>query len=161
MGMFVSYFISKQTLKNMIKKLIFILLILILSGRFQTCLAQVMYEEPPKMLMPNKENTILINKIIEITEFDKYFEKFCLNQLKEKTKSEKLSKEKVKQLKAKIQLDLFKYKIYNILSNYKTEELNSLIEKYEKDKNCKNNNILTENKDIQNGLKQHAKFMFS
>ncbi len=145
----------------MIKKLTFVLLILLISSRLQTCFAQVVYEEPPKMGMPNKENTKLINKIIEITEYEKYFEKYCLNKLKEKTRSEKLSKEKVKQLRANIQLDLFKHRIYNTLSNYKTETLNSLIEKYEKDKNCRKNNILTENRNIQDGLKHHVKFIFS
>ena len=145
----------------MTKKLIFTLLILIISCRFHDCFAQVVYEEPPKMSMPNKENTKLINKIIEITEFEKYFEKFCLKELKEKTKLEKLNSEKVEKLRGKIQLDLFKYKIYNVLSNYNTDELNSLIKEYEMNKNSKKRNILTENKEIQNGLKNHAKFIFS
>lgn len=143
------------------KKIFFALIVLILFGGIQICFAQVVYEEPPKMSMPSNENKVLIDKIIEITEYDKYFEKFCQNQLKEKAKSEKLSKEKVSQLKEKIKLDRFKFFIYNILSNYKTEELNALIEKYKNDKSCKTKNILIENKDIQNKLKYHTKFIFS
>ncbi|MFV8464715.1 hypothetical protein [Flavobacterium sp. LB1P62] len=129
-------------------------------AKSEICSAQV-YEEPPKMAMPSEENKDLINRIIKITEYNKYFEKVCLDYLKNKVKTENWSKEKYETLKNNINLERFKYKIFNTLSNYNSEQLKDLIKKYENNKKSQNRNLLIENKIIDEGLKSHVKFNFS
>lgn len=113
------------------------------------CLAQV-YEEPPKVALPSNENKLLIDKIIEATDYESYFNNYCSNYITKVAKKEKWSKERITKAKQMISISSFKYNIYNWSSGYSTSELKKYLELYEKDKKSKN--FLIENPNIAKAL---------
>lgn len=139
-------------MKKSIQFLIILTLVLIsFESKGQT------YEEPPKMAMVSNENKPLVDKIIEITEYENYFNNYCLNIIKETEKKEKWTKEKSNSVRSKINFSKFKVlKIYNWLASYSTKELKELIELYEKDNKKKKKNIIVDNANIKQHLEWYV-----
>ena len=138
------------------KNLISVLTLFILLSNSQNCKAQSL-ELPPVESAANDENKILIDKIIELTDYKKYFNNYCLNFVKKIGKKEKWSSQKSQNVKSRINFNDFKVqKLYNWLSNYSTEELNEFIELYKKDKKKNKNNIIMDNPNIAKHLEWYA-----
>ena len=138
------------------KNLISVLTLFILLSNSQNCKAQLL-ELPPVESAANDENKILIDKIIELTDYKKYFNNYCLNFVKKIGKKEKWSSQKSQNVKSRINFNDFKVqKLYNWLSNYSTEELNEFIELYKKDKKKNKNNIIMDNPNIAKHLEWYA-----
>jgi DNA relaxase NicK len=138
------------------KNLISLLTLFILLSNSQNCKAQSL-ELPPVESVANDENKILIDKIIELTDYKRYFDNYCLNFVKKIGKKEKWSSQKSQNVKSRINFNEFKVqKLYNWLSNYSTEELNEFIELYKKDKKKKKKNIIMNNPNIAKHLEWYA-----
>ncbi|SHN15417.1 hypothetical protein [Flavobacterium xinjiangense] len=123
-----------------------------------SCSAQE-FEEPPRMSMPSAENNLLIDKIIDVTNYETYFKEYCLNYISKTARKENWSKEKIEKIEKSVQLNSFKYRIYNFFSNYSSQRLNNLIEMYKKDKKSKKQNLIIESKMIAEALESHAEFL--
>ncbi|MEM0543924.1 hypothetical protein WFZ85_15045 [Flavobacterium sp. j3] len=121
----------------------------------QNCNAQT--EEPPKMAMVSDENKPLVDKIIEITNYESYFKNYCEDFIKKTSEQEKWTKEKNESVKAKINFAKFKVlKLYNWLAKYSTKELNGFIESYKKDKKREKKNIIIDDENIAKHLDWYA-----
>ena len=133
---------------------LFTIFILILFS--QNCKAQV-YEEPPKMAVSRDENKPLIDKIIVITNYERYFKNYCVDFISKTAKQEKWAKEKSERVKAKINFTEFKVQnLHNWLVNYSTKDLNEFFELYKKDKGRDANNIIIDNQNITKHLEWYA-----
>lgn len=133
------------------KKLIplFTLLVFILINL--DCKAQV-YEEPPKVAMPSNDNKQLIDKIIEVTDYESYFNNYCINYISNVAKKENWNKERLKRAKDMVSLSSFKFNIYNWSSSYSNAQLKEYLESYKKNKKSKRKNFLIENPNIAKAL---------
>lgn len=115
-------------------------------------------EEPPRIAMPKKENKILIDKVIEATNYKNYFRNYCINQIYLANEKEKFSEAKIDRILENINFDSFKFTIYNLFAKYSDSELNALIEKYKTNpEESKIQNLIVGSEMVQTNLKNYAK----
>ena len=139
-------------MKNLITLLTVFIFILISHD----CKAQE-YEEPPKASMPSNENKQLIDKIIEVTDYKSYFNKYCINYISKVAKKENWNKERLEKAKGMVSLSSFKFDIYNWLSNYSNTQFKEYLELYKKNKKSKSKNFLIENPNVAKALESETK----
>jgi hypothetical protein len=139
-------------MKNLITLLTIFIFILISHD----CVAQE-YEEPPKVAMPSNENKQLIDKIIEVTDYKSYFNKYCINYISKVAKKENWNNERLEKAKEMVSLSSFKFNIYNWSSNYSNTQLKEYLELYKKNKKSKSKNFLIENPNIAKALESKTK----
>ena len=133
------------------KKLIPLFTVLIFILMNLDCKAQV-YEDPPKMAMPTNDNKQLIDKIIEVTDYESYFNDYCINYISNVAKNENWNKERLRRAKDMVSLTSFKFNIYNWSSSYSNVKLKEYFELYKNNKESKRKNFLIENANIAKAL---------
>jgi hypothetical protein len=143
---------NKVKMKNLITLLTVFIFILISHD----CKAQV-YDEPPEVAMPSNENKQLIDKIIEVTHYESYFNKYCIKYISKVAKQENWNKERLEKAKKMVSLSSFKFNIYNWSSNYSNAQLKEYLELYKKDKSSKKKNFFIENPNIAKALESKTK----
>jgi len=137
------------------KKLSWLFFLTILLFACPICFAQT-YEDPPPMAMPTKENKLLIDKIIEVTDYKSYFNNYCLNYISRISKKEKWTKERLEKANGSVSFWSFDQTIYNRLAGYSNSQLYEYLEKYKKDKKSYRKNLLVESAEIEKALESRA-----
>ena len=107
--------------------------------------------------MPSNENKQLIDKIIEVTDYESYFNKYCITYISNVAKKENWSNERLEKAKGLVSLSSFKFNIYNWSSNYSNAQLKEYLESYKKNKKSKKKNFLIENPNIAKALESKTK----
>ncbi|MFY7988641.1 MAG: hypothetical protein ACOVNP_07140 [Flavobacterium sp.] len=97
-------------------------------------------QNPPSMAMPAGDKEVLIEKLIEVCDYEAFLKTYCYKKIDKNAQQNNWNAEYVKKLKESVQLKYFKSTISNTLSFYSTEELNDLVEIYNKINNRKKNN---------------------
>ena len=105
------------------KKASFLLIILFLFSR--TISGQT---NTPPASMPNKDNIVLIDKIIEVTKHENYFIEYCTNKVKEHAVKNNWSNEKTTDILKSINFKNYNFTIYNSYAFHTSKQLKSLLE---------------------------------
>lgn len=82
---------------------------------------------PPPAAMPSKDNTVLIDKIIEVTKHKKYFTNYCTEKVKEYAKENNWDASKTKTILGSINFDDYNSTIYNSYASYSETQLKNLL----------------------------------
>lgn len=82
---------------------------------------------PPPVAMPSKDNTALIDKIIEVTKHKKYFTDYCTEKVKEYAEENKWNKAKTKKILSSINFEDYNSTIYNSYAFYSETQLKNLL----------------------------------
>lgn len=139
-------------MKNL-KKLSFLILILVLFvpsvGVSQTSSTNVP--------LPSQQNTIIVNKIIEATNYKTYFVDYCLGKINETASKEKWNDQKTTAITETINFKNFREAVYNMFAFYNEVELETLLKTYEKDSVYQSTNVMTTNKVLLNNLDIYAR----
>lgn len=102
--------------------------------------------------MPSQQNTIIINRIIEATNYKTYFVDYCLNKINETASKEKWNEQKTIEISETINFKNFRDAVYNMFAFYNEIELETLLKTYEKDNGYQTTNVMTTNKVLLNNL---------
>ena len=105
---------------NNIYRLIFLLFFLNIVVPGQT--------NPPPMAMPKDSNAILVDKIIEITNHEKYFIDYCSKKVKNYAQENSWTPEKTNEILGSIKFKYYKSTIYNSYAFYSTDQLRKLLD---------------------------------
>ncbi|MRX40473.1 hypothetical protein GJU43_14385 [Flavobacterium sp. LC2016-23] len=139
-------------MKNL-KKISFLILILVLFvpsvGISQTSSTNVP--------LPSQQNTIIVNKIIEATNYKTYFVDYCLGKINETASKEKWNDQKTTAITETINFKNFREAVYNMFAFYNEVELETLLKTYEKDSVYQSTNVMTTNKVLLNNLDIYAR----
>ena len=81
---------------------------------------------PPPMAMPADSNIILIDKIIEVSNHEKYFVEYCTKKVRQYSIENNWTAEKTNQIMESIKFKSYKTTIYNSYAFYSIEQLKSL-----------------------------------
>jgi hypothetical protein len=112
---------------------------------------------PPAIAMPNKQNSELINELVEITDFKNVFKTFCILVIKKTSKENNWSSEKIKKITENINYKSFDWHVQNALAKYSNKELKDLIELYKKDrKKSMSQNIIVNDDLIERNLQDYG-----
>lgn len=109
---------------------------------------------PPPMAMPTKNNTQIIDKIIEITRHEAYFKEYCTKKVNEYAQANSWTAEKTEKTLNSIQFRYYDDTIYNSYASYTAAQLTQLLEALQvllKDSKSHETFILT-NSMMQNNL---------
>jgi hypothetical protein len=83
---------------------------------------------PPPAAMPTKSNTILIDKIIQVTNHEKYFTDYCSKKILAYAKENNLTQKKTDELLRSAKFEYYNSAIYNSYAFYSTSQLNKLLD---------------------------------
>jgi len=100
------------------------LLILILTS----CLKMAGQVAPPEMALPTDSNTLLIDKIIEVTNHEKYFNDYCNGKVMAYAQEHNWKKDKTSEILNSVKFKYYNSTIYNSYAFYSTEQLTKLLE---------------------------------
>ncbi|MBF4517445.1 hypothetical protein IRZ71_13860 [Flavobacterium sp. ANB] len=117
------------------------------------CISQTSASVP----MPTQQNTIIVNKIIEATNYKTYFVDYCLTKINEKSFKEKWNEQKTKEITESINFKNFRDAVYNMFAFYNEVDLETLLKAYEKDPAYQTTNVMTTNKVLLNNLDIYAR----
>lgn len=135
-------------MKNLKKHLFLILFVIIPS--VSIC------QTSSKVPMPNQQNTIIINKIIEAANYKTYFIDYCLTKINETAAKEKWNDQKTMEITESIDFKNFRDAVYNMFAFHDAVELETLLKTYQKDSNYQTLNVITTNKVLLNNLDIYA-----
>ncbi|RUT68203.1 hypothetical protein D0817_21970 [Flavobacterium cupreum] len=139
-------------MKNL-QKISFLILILVLFVP-SVCLSQTSSANVP---LPSQQNTIIVNKIIEATNYKTYFVDYCLGKINETASKEKWNDQKTTAITETINFKNFREAVYNMFAFYDEVELETLLKTYEKDSAYQTTNAMTTNKVLLNNLDIYAR----
>lgn len=75
------------------------------------------------------ENTILIDSLLKVSQFEEIFNEYCLSKIEREGKKKKMTTTEIENIKSKINFEKFKKQtLYNAFSGYTSEELKSSIQ---------------------------------
>ncbi|WP_125717698.1 hypothetical protein [Flavobacterium ustbae] len=103
-------------------------------------------------LMPTQQNKIIIDKIVEATQYKNYVIDFCLSKINETSAKEGWNQQKAMEITQSINYKNFRDAIYNSFVVFDEVELETLLKAYEKDTAYQSKNIMTNNKVLINNL---------
>lgn len=83
---------------------------------------------PPPMAMPADSNSILVDKIIEITKHEQYFKTYCSERVILFAKNNNWSAKKTEEILGSIDFNYYNSTIYNSYAFYSTAQLKTLLE---------------------------------
>ncbi|MBC7556338.1 MAG: hypothetical protein H7195_05200 [Chryseobacterium sp.] len=92
------------------------------------CFAQA----PPPSAHPTEQNKMLIDKLVEIVDFENYINNYCIYRINLAARLEKWDDNKKNQIIKSIHLEVIDNLFYNSFSNYKSDELQLLIDTFSK-----------------------------
>ena len=118
------------------------------------CISQTSVAKAP---MPTQQNTIIVNKIIDVTNYKTYFVDYCLTKINETAYKEKWDEQKTVQITETINFKNFRDAVYNMFAFYNEVELETLLKEYQKDTAYQTTNAMTVNKVLLNNLDIYAK----
>ena len=118
------------------------------------CISQTSAAKAP---MPTQQNTIIVNKIIDVTNYKTYFVDYCLTKINETAYKEKWDEQKTVQITETINFKNFRDAIYNMFAFYNEVELETLLKEYQKNTAYQTTNAMTTNKVLLNNLDIYAK----
>lgn len=118
------------------------------------CISQTSVAKAP---MPTQQNTIIVNKIIDITNYKTYFVDYCLTKINETAYKEKWNEQKTVQITETINFKNFRDAVYNMFAFYNEVELETLLKEYQKNTAYQTTNAMTTNKVLLNNLDIYAK----
>jgi hypothetical protein len=107
--------------------------------------------------MPTQQNAIIINEIIETTNYKTFFVDYCLNKINETASKEKWDEQKTIAITETINFRNFRDAVYNLFAFHDEIELETLLKKYQKDKIYQTSNIMTTNKALNINLDIYAR----
>ena len=87
---------------------------------------------PPPVGYPTEENKILIDKLMETTELKRYIYNYCIDRINLASRLEKWDENKKNEIIKSIHLEKMDDAVYNSFSNYTKEELQLLIDSFNK-----------------------------
>jgi hypothetical protein len=117
------------------------------------CISQTSVNAP----MPTQQNTIIVNKIIDVTNYKTYFVDYCLTKINETAYKEKWNEQKTVQITETINFKNFRDAVYNMFAFYDEVELETLLKEYQKNTAYQTTNAMTTNKVLLNNLDIYAK----
>jgi hypothetical protein len=117
------------------------------------CISQTSANAP----MPTQQNTIIVNKIIDVTNYKTYFVDYCLTRINETAYKEKWNEQKTVQITETINFKNFRDAVYNMFAFYNEVELETLLKEYQKNTAYQTTNVMTTNKVLLNNLNIYAK----
>jgi hypothetical protein len=129
--------------------LLFVLLMFVPA----VCISQTSVNAP----MPTQQNTIIVNKIIDVTNYKTYFVDYCLTKINETAYKEKWNEQKTVQITETINFKNFRDAVYNMFAFYDEVELETLLKEYQKNTAYQTTNAMTTNKVLLNNLDIYAK----
>jgi len=135
------------------KKNYFLFLVLLMFVP-SLCISQTSVAKAP---MPTQQNTIIVNKIIDVTNYKTYFVDYCLTKINETAYTEKWDEQKTVQITETINFKNFRDAIYNMFAFYNEVELEALLKEYQKNTAYQTTNVMTTNKVLLNNLDIYAK----
>lgn len=112
---------------------------------------------PNPPAMPTQQNKIIIDKIIEATQYKAYFLDYCLTKINEAATEEKWNELQNVETIESINFKNFRDAVYNMFALYDEVELETLLAAYKKDPASQTNNVITINKVVNNNLNIYAK----
>jgi len=118
------------------------------------CISQTSVAKAP---MPTQQNTIIVNKIIDVTNYKTYFVDYCLTKIHEMAYKEKWNEQKTVQITETVNFKNFRDAVYNMFAFYNEVELETLLKEYQKDTAYQTTNAMTVNKVLLNNLDIYAK----
>ena len=118
------------------------------------CISQTSVAKAP---MPSQQNTIIVNKIIDVTNYKTYFVDYCLTKINETAYKEKWNEQKTVQITETINFKNFRDAVYNMFAFYNEVELETLLKEYQKNTAYQTTNAMTTNKVLLNNLDIYAK----
>lgn len=118
------------------------------------CISQTSAVKAP---MPTQQNTIIVNKIIDVTNYKTYFVDFCLTKINETAFKENWNEQKTVQITETINFKNFRDAVYNMFAFYDEVELETLLKEYQKNTAYQTTNVMTTNKVLLNNLEIYAK----
>lgn len=110
-----------------------------------------------KIPMPTQQNAIIVNDIIEATNYKTYFVDYCLNKINETANKEKWNEEKTMRITETINFRNFRDAVYNLFAFHDEIELETLLKTYQKDSVYQTTNIMTTNKALNTNLDIYAR----
>lgn len=110
-----------------------------------------------KVPMPNQQNTIIINKIIEAANYKTYFIDYCLTKINETASKEKWNDQKTMEITESIDFKNFRDAVYNMFAFHDEVELETLLKAYQKDSSYQSSNIMTTSKALTTNLDIYTK----
>ncbi|MDR7372479.1 hypothetical protein [Flavobacterium aquidurense] len=113
------------------------------------CISQT---NPPPVAMPTQQNKIIVDKIIEATNYKTYVVDFCLSKINETSEKEGWNEQKSMEITQSINYKNFRDAIYNVFAFYDEVELETLLKAYQKDTAYQKTNVMTTNKALINNL---------
>ncbi|MEF9477240.1 hypothetical protein OWR28_05425 [Chryseobacterium sp. 1B4] len=87
---------------------------------------------PPPVAYPTEENKILIDKLMETTELKSYIYNYCIDRINLASRLEKWDENKKNEIIKSIHLEKMDDAVYNSFSSYTKEELQLLINSFNK-----------------------------
>lgn len=118
-------------------------------------------QAPPPPSMPTKENEVLINELIRVTEFENYFTGYCKNKIDQAAKENNWDDKKRQEIIKSINFERFATNtIYNNFARNTKEDLEeivSLIKKLNQKRNLSSTKLIISNLIMQNNLEGYVK----
>lgn len=97
---------------------------------------------PPPPAEPTIENKILIDELIKITEYEKYFYDYCKNKVEQTAKENNWDEKKKNKIIESIKFKYFNYSIHNAFALDSKESLNNAIILFKNLNSVRNETIL-------------------
>jgi hypothetical protein len=97
---------------------------------------------PPPPSYPTEENKALIDKLIETVDLKKYIYNYCIDRINLASRLEKWDENRKNEIIKSIYLEQMDDAIYNSFSNYTKEELQTLIDSFNKLESKRKSNII-------------------
>ena len=114
-------------------------------------------QNPPPPAKPNSENKILIDDLIKVTEYENFFNQYCLMKIRRVSNEEKWTEKHKKDIIESIKFKYFSGTIYNAFSFTPNSELKEMIEFYRKiNKTAKYHKYIIANEMMMNNLEGFA-----
>lgn len=113
---------------------------------------------PPPPAEPTKDNKVLIDELIRVTDFENYVYNYCKNRVEQAAKENNWDEKKKQEIITSIYFDQFKNTIYNTFALFSKDELQDLTKLFKKlDTNKRNLKLVPMSDAIQQNLEGFAK----
>ncbi|MFS4431772.1 hypothetical protein [Chryseobacterium sp. S90] len=130
---------------------------------FSLCSISIIFAQvgPPPPSMPTKENEVLINELIKVTEFENYFYSYCKNKVEQVAKENNWDDKKKQEIIKSINFERFKTNtIYNNFARNTKEDLEeaiTLLKKLNQKRNLSSTKLVVSNLMMQSNLEGYVK----
>ncbi|MBT2620148.1 MULTISPECIES: hypothetical protein [Chryseobacterium] len=87
---------------------------------------------PPTVNKPSANNKILVDQLIESTDFENYFMAYCKRKIEQAAKNKNWDNSKKQKIISSVDFKLYKDTIYNAFSFDSDEDLKSMVDLFKK-----------------------------